>query len=134
MKKLASVYLLSFFFITSNQVSADTHGNMDINKAYIAGFLSGAQITDREIIRRFDTANQEEQKSDFFKRAFKTRVGERNTVPATFYAGFCLPDDAVSDSVVENILAAIVKLDSHSNLDKAKLVYNATQSIYPCKS
>lgn len=134
MKKLASVYLLSFFFLASSQVSADAHGNMDIDKAYIAGFLAGAQVTDREIIRRFDTANQEKQKSDFFKRAFKTRVGERNTVPATFYAGFCLPDDIVSDSVVENILATIMKSGSHSNSDKAKLVYKATQSLYPCKS
>lgn len=133
MKKLTSVYLLSFFFIASNQASADMHGSMNIDKAYIAGFLSGAQVTDREIIRRFDTANQKEQKSDFFKRAFKTRVGERNTVPATFYAGFCLPDDVVNDTVVDNIFAEIVKSGSHSNLDNAKLVYNATQSLYPCK-
>ncbi|GEM_PF-3831335 len=47
-------------------MAGEATSNIPIDRTYIAGFLSGAQLTDGEIIRRFDKADNGKEQSDFF--------------------------------------------------------------------
>ena len=69
---------------------------------YVRGFLQGAKLTDTAIINQLDTSQFE---SKFANRAFNTRVGStRGSIPATLYAGFCLPDNEVTPEVVKQLI------------------------------
>ena len=132
MRRTAASCLISFFLMaTTFTVTASEH-KVPVDESYIAGFLAGAQLTDREIINRFDKEIKKEKRTDFFERAFKTRVGERNSVPYTFYAGFCLPNDEVSKTVINNILLELKDSASLPISENGKLVFRAIQSKYPC--
>lgn len=133
MKRLTTtVALVTCLSATSLFATADTDSDAT-QKAYIAGFLAGAQLSDSEIIRRFDDASRNEQPSSFFERAFKTRVGERSSsVPATYYAGFCLPDDIVDEEVIKTIMDEVRQTDTDSAEGKASVVFKAIQTKFPC--
>ncbi|SIS40462.1 Rap1a/Tai family immunity protein [Neptunomonas antarctica] len=113
---------------------AENTPNNDLDSAYISGFLAGAQLTDSEIIKRFDSDIDNEEKSDFFKRAFKTRVGRTQAVvPATFYAGFCIPEDTSEKTVISAILKEVESTNGSEDLDKASTVYLTLRNLYPCE-
>ena len=108
--------------------------NKELDTAYVAGFLAGAQLTDRVIIKRFNTYIKNEEPSDFFKRAFKTRVGERQAaVPATYYAGFCIPEKTSEKTVISAILKEVESTNSSKDLQKASSIYLALRNLYPCR-
>jgi len=133
MKHLMPIVTLITCVSAPSLFASDGTDSDTLDKSYIAGFLAGAQLTDTEIIRRFDAANEGDQPSDFFERAFKTRVGERpSAVPATYYAGFCLPKDMANDDVIDNILGEITQKGSSADSDKAQLVFRALRNQYPC--
>lgn len=133
MKHLMPILALITCVSAPSLFASDGTERNSLDKSYIAGFLEGAQLTDTEIIRRFDVANKSDQPSDFFERAFKTRVGERpSAVPATYYAGFCLPENTTTDDVIDNILGEITQKSSSSDSDKAHLVFRALRNQYPC--
>lgn len=112
-----------------------TAGNTDaIDRAYIEGFLAGAQLTDSEILTRLEDARPDEKYSDFFKRAFETRIGSaKEPIPATFYAGFCLPENLTGDQVVTQILKEINSTEGLSGSEKANRIFQAVRSKYPCQ-
>jgi hypothetical protein len=102
--------------------------NNDLDNEYISSFLAGAQITDSEIVKRFDTGIEKEESSVFFKRVFKTPMGATQTaVPATYYVGFCIPKDTSEKAVINAILKEIEIED----LDKANAVYLTLRNLYP---
>ncbi len=132
MKRLTIVTTMIACLFTTPLYANDTGHSAAISRAYIKGFLAGAQLSDREIISRLD-ADKNKQPSGFFKRAYKTRVGERKpSIPATFFAGFCLPDDTISEKVVDNILAELSLNHSMSDTEKANAVFKAIQKKLPC--
>ncbi|WP_372835514.1 hypothetical protein [Pontibacterium sp.] len=133
MKHLMPIFTLITCVSAPSLFASDETDSNTLDKSYIAGFLAGAQLTDTEIIRRFDAANKGDQPSDFFERAFKTRVGERpSAVPATYYAGFCLPESKSNNDVIDSILGEITQKSSSSDLDKAHSVFRALRNQYPC--
>lgn len=113
---------------------AENTPNDGLDNAYIAGFLAGAQLTDSVIMKQFDTQIENEERSDFFKRAFKTRVGERpSAVPATYYAGFCLPETISEKNLISAILKEVENANSSQTLEKSSAVYLALRNLYPCQ-
>ncbi|MCV6588967.1 MAG: hypothetical protein OIF57_08065 [Marinobacterium sp.] len=140
-KKLPHLIALISTLGVASLVQASSNESEALNRAYIEGFLAGAQLTDSEIIRRLDDVKPDEKYSDFFKRAFETRIGSaKEKVPATFYAGFCLPGQtegntsgAVSDEVITTILNAIDdSTQNASKASKASQIFQAVRSKYPC--
>lgn len=133
MKKIAHIFTI-IACLFSPALLAESMHNDDIDSTYVAGFLAGAQLTDRVIIKRFNTYIKNEEPSDFVKRAFKTRVGERQAaVPATFYAGFCIPEKTSEKVVISAILKEVKSANSSKDLKKASSVYLALRNLYPCQ-
>ena len=133
MKKITHV-LIIIVCLFSPTLFADSKNNDGLAGAYVAGFLAGAQLTDNVIIKRLDTYNENKEPSDFFKRAFKTRLGIRPAkVPATYYAGYCLPEDTSEKIVITAVLNEIESADSSNHLDRASTVYLALRNLYPCE-
>jgi len=131
MKRLPYVFAL-ICSLSAPSLSA-SEGDEALDRAYIEGFLAGAQLTDREIISRLDDFNPEEKYSDFFKRAFKTRIGSaKDDVPATFYAGFCLPENNITNDVIARILKQVNHSPETSGEEKAARVFKAVRTQYPC--
>jgi len=99
--------------------------------AYIEGFLDGAIITDTAIIESVAEAGSEE--SDYFKRAYMTRVGSNTRIrPATALAHFCLPEGTERNNVVDTIATALAKKTSTGS-DVSTSLYNILQTSYPCE-
>lgn len=133
MKHLMPILALTTCVSAPSLFASDGTESNSLDKSYIAGFLAGAQLTDTEIIRRFNAANEGGQPSSFFERAFKTRVGERpSTLPATYYAGFCVPENTANDDVINSILGEITQKSTSVDLDKAQSVFRALRNQYPC--
>ncbi len=133
MKKLAHIFTI-IACLFSPTLMADSMNDDGLDSAYIAGFLAGAQLTDSVIMKRFDNYTENEEPSDFFKRAFKTRVGPRPAaVQATYYAGFCLPENTSEKIIIDTILLEVKNADSSPNLEKSSAVYLALRNLYPCK-
>lgn len=134
MKRLTSMLVLISSMYGSAAIATDNDQQLAIDKTYIAGFLAGAQLSDSKIMQRFEELSSVEQQSNFFQRAFKTRVGDRaEPLPATYYAGFCLPDKPVDDEIISAILAETKVIESNTSLDKADLVFKAVTARYPCE-
>ncbi len=132
MKKLTHIFAIMACLFSPVLLAESSEKNLD--HTYVAGFLAGAQLTDSVIMKQFDTYIENEERSDFFKRAFKTRVGERQTVtPATYYAGFCLPETATEKTVIDAIIKEVESADSSQSLEKASAVYLALRNLYPCQ-
>ncbi|MGB0468178.1 MAG: Rap1a/Tai family immunity protein [Pontibacterium sp.] len=134
MKHLMPIFTLITCVSAPSLFASESTDTQALDKSYIAGFLAGAQLTDNEIIRHFDAANISDPPSDFLIRAFKTRVGERPaTVPATYYAGFCLPENMVHDDVVEDILKKMGQSTNNTRVNKANMVFQTLRAQYPCQ-
>lgn len=132
MNKLTHIFTIIACLFSPITFAENTHNDLD--QAYIAGFLAGAELTDNAIIKQFDTSIENEEPSDFFKRAFKTRVGERQTtVPATYYAGFCLPENTSEKVIIDAILKEVGNSNGNQTLEKASAVYLALRNLYPCQ-
>ena len=110
---------------------AATAAETAVCHAYIEGFLDGAIITDTAIIESVAEAGSEE--SDYFKRAYMTRVGSNTRIrPATALAHFCLPEGTERDNVVETIATALAEKTSTGS-DVSKSLYTILQTSYPCE-
>lgn len=131
MKRMGAISALLICMAVA-PVSVAQQRDVQISDDFIAGFLAGAQITDDAIIKRLDSEG--EQRSDFFERAFKTRVGDRaKPVPATYYAGFCIPDEEAVSTVVTHVKQEIGRMTQEEGVpNNADLVYKALRSRYPC--
>ncbi|WP_299177693.1 Rap1a/Tai family immunity protein [uncultured Neptuniibacter sp.] len=133
MNRLTTAFSLIICLFSASLFAAENTDQSRLTKAYIAGFLAGAQITDSEIIERLGDARKNDQHSDFFRRAFKTRVGERNEkVPATYFAGFCLPEDRVDEKVIQEVLSQLMQTEDLSKSPSAETVFDAVRAKYPC--
>jgi len=129
MKRLTQVITFACSVGLASMSLANSNSDA-VDKAYIAGFLAGAQLTDKVIVSRLEDGQPDEKYSDFFQRAFDTRVGSsRDRIPATFFAGFCLPDNAIDSEVVARIYNSLGKRTS----DKATQVFEAVRNQYPCR-
>ncbi len=98
---------------------------------YINGFIDGAVITDRAIIENITKEKQEF--SSFFQRAYKTRVGgNRGTLPVTYYAKFCLPEETSRKVVIEQL---IHELDANIISKQAfkQTLYETLKRVYSCE-
>lgn len=133
MKGIKQVIVIASMIFSTASIAGTVDQSQMYNKQYIAGFLAGAQLTDSEIIRRIEAESEVEPRSDFFKRAFKTRLGKSaEAFPATYFAGFCIPENESTETVVANIVQQI-SLQTHTNsTNKALVIYTAIQTRYPC--
>ncbi|BBB25808.1 hypothetical protein [Amphritea japonica] len=133
MQGIKQVLVIASLIFTTVSMADTADENQVYSKQYILGFLAGAQLTDSEIIRRMQVESNIEPRSDFFKRAFKTRVGKSaDSVPATYYAGFCIPEDESSESIVTHIQEQIGLQKQTNKTDIALVIYKAIQTRYPC--
>lgn len=99
--------------------------------AYMEGFLDGAIITDSAIVKSVAVADSD--MSDFFKRAYLTRVGSNSrALPPTALAHFCLPDGTQRAQLVTTIANTIPK-EPQSGSDVAQSLYNTLRASYPCE-
>ena len=113
-------------FISSKEIPEDS-----VCYEYISGFIDGAVITDSAIIENI--SKEKKELSDFFNRAYKTRVGnDRSKVPATYYANFCLPEDQSRKLVIEEL---IHQLDAEVITKQTfKLtLYETLKRVYQCE-
>lgn len=133
MQGIKQVLVIASLIFTTASMANTADQNQVYNKQYILGFLAGAQLTDSEIIRRMEVESNIEPRSDFFKRAFKTRLGKSaDSVPATYYAGFCIPEDESTESIVTHIQEQIGLQKQTNQTDIALVIYKAIQARYPC--
>ncbi len=116
---------------SSTAFAGETQTQSTLSDDYIKGFLAGADLTDTEIINRFRSASTHER-SDFLKRAFKTRVGDRNALPATYYAGFCIPESLSLQTVVSDLQTQLANAPSSNANTDADLLYSTLRKHYPC--
>ncbi len=134
MRNLTRIFTIMACLFSPAILAEGSENSLD--KVYVAGFLAGAQLTDNVIIKQFDSYIENDEPSDFFKRAFKTRVGggkPKAVVPATFYAGFCLPENTAEETVIDAIIKEVESADSSQNLEKSSAVYLALRNLYPCQ-
>lgn len=97
---------------------------------YINGFIDGAVLTDRAIIENL--TQEEKQFSNFFERAYKTRVGnKRKTLPPTYFAKFCLPEDQSRKAVVEQLIHEF-DADVMTQQSFSKTLYDTLKRVYSC--
>lgn len=133
MKKLTSM-LTIMACLSSPLLFAGNVQNEDLDSAYVSGFLAGAKLTDGVIIKRLNSFSKNGDASSFVKRAFATRVGEREKpVPATYYAGYCLPENISEKAAVNAIIKHIESSGDSNNLEKGDVVFLAVKQLYPCK-
>ena len=97
---------------------------------YVKGFLDGALLSDEQIMKNIG----EDESSDFFDRAYKTRVGKVRAganVPNTFLADFCLPDANATNEVVMQVLEALKKVKVKSEMTE-QMIYENIKREFPC--
>ncbi len=114
----------------SQLIDSDTIPEDSVCYEYINGFIDGAVITDRAIIENISKEKQEF--SSFFQRAYKTRVGgKRDTLPVTYFAKFCLPEETSRKVVVEQL---IHELDANIISKQAfkQTLYETIKRVYNC--
>lgn len=130
----------SEFYDDMNRMCADTNtqsSTVFITSCYqyIRGFLQGAILTDTAIMDEMQNAGFD---TGFANRAYRTRVGiDRKSVPATLYAGFCLPDDLVTHEVVVNLLEDVQKRFQQAeegipNNPLSEHLYELLKRRHPC--
>ncbi len=118
--------------------NACTHEGLNVSAvekaichAYMEGFLDGAITTDTAMIESVTEADSGQ--SDFFKRAYLTRVGSKSrALPATALAHFCLPDGTERIQVV-NAIASAIPREPQPGSDVAQSLYNTLKASYPCQ-
>ena len=113
-------------FISSKDIPEDS-----VCYEYISGFIDGAVLTDSAIIENI--SKEQKELSDFFNRAYKTRVGnDRKKVPATYYANFCLPEDQSRKMVIEEL---IHQLDAEVITKQTfkHTLYETLKRVYHCE-
>lgn len=133
MKKISCVLSLVTCLGITPALAMDD-GSKQISKDYIAGFLAGARLTDGEIIKHFKTAGESSSGSDFLDRVFRTRIGNQPVpVPATYYAGFCIPEDKSHTSIIRNIADQLKHVKHDQDTSPDSLVYQAIKMLYPCR-
>lgn len=108
---------------------------------YIRGFLQGAVITDTVIMQKVQADGFD---SDFAQRAYRTRVGNlqdristSESIPATLFAGFCLPNEQVSHEVVVTLLDDVKQRflqidDGVPDNPLSEHLYELLKQRYPC--
>ncbi|MCV2884545.1 Rap1a/Tai family immunity protein [Aestuariibacter sp. AA17] len=108
----------------------DVEAHTNACHIYIRGFLEGAVLTDYAVIEGI--AKEQGFTSAFAERAFRTRVGDKaRAKPPTYYAQFCLPNEGVSQPVVETIGKNLAEnLNNNEGIDTQ--TYNAIKRTYPC--
>ena len=95
-------------------------------RAYINGFLDGAELTDIAIL------NKVKDRSDFLERAYATRVGSgKGTLPATFFADFCIGKDLSRQQIVDEIMNAFEE-NPPRGADERVAIYQTIKRLYPC--
>jgi len=99
---------------------------------YVTGFIDGAILTDTAIIENIK--GEKKEFSDFFERALKTRgmKRERETLPATYYANFCLPEDKTRHEIVEQLVYSI-NPEELGKIPFKNSLYNTLKRIYSCE-
>ena len=94
---------------------------------YILGFLEGALLTDAAIIEGL-----ERETSGFLQKVFRTRtVREKEPLPPTYFAKFCLPDRFNKMQIAREIVNYLATYQVES-VDHDQRVYNAFKKRYPC--
>ena len=108
----------------------DAAGGSLACRAYLAGFLDGALVTDTAIAEH--AVADEDFLGAFTRRAFRTRVGNpRFAPPATAMADFCIPDDVPRQDLIAQLsreLAAMPVDDAAF----ADAVYQLIKARLPC--
>lgn len=112
-------------YISSNEIPEDS-----VCYEYINGFIDGAELTDSAIIENI--IKEEKEFSNFFDRAYKTRVGSKRIKrPATYYAKYCLPEDQSRKMIIEELVHQI----DESMLTKQSFkvtLYETMKRVYKC--
>lgn len=118
-KKIADAVCLQ----TVNGVSILNKNNC---RVYINGFIDGAELTDSVII------NKVRDRSEFFERAYATRVGSaKGPLPVTYYADFCIGKNIARQQVIDRVIAQLEQIKNPAK-DERSAVYAAIKRLYSC--
>jgi hypothetical protein len=99
-------------------------------RAYLAGFLDGALVTDTAIAEH--AVEDEDFLGAFTRRAFRTRVGNpRFAPPATAMADFCIPDDVPRQELIEQLSRELAAMPVDDTAF-ADAVYLLIKARLPC--
>lgn len=100
-------------------------------KAFIQGFLAGAEVTDGLVAERVKTLYR--TGDSYVDRAAQTRVGMRlKQYGATSLAGYCIDADVGSEEVIGKVIAHFKRLPGEPELTAGAAVYQALVAGFPC--
>lgn len=113
-------------FIESNSIPEDS-----VCFEYINGFIDGAVLTDTAIIENI--TKEDKEFSTFFQRAYKTRVGKpKRTIPPTYFAKFCLPEETSRKMIIENLIHEL-DADVLNKQSFKQTLYDTLKRVYSCE-
>ncbi len=113
-------------YIDSNVIPEDS-----VCYEYINGFIDGAILTDTAIIENI--TKEEKEFSTFFQRAYKTRVGQQNrTIPPTYFAKFCLPEETSRKTIIENLIHQL-NAELLTKQSFKQTLYETLKRVYSCE-
>lgn len=98
-------------------------------KAFIQGFLAGAQVTDELVAERMKKL----QGDSYVDRAARTRVGMRlKQYGATSLAGYCIDGAVTSGEVIDQVITHLKRQPGEQDVTAGVAVYHALVAGFPC--
>lgn len=98
--------------------------------SFVSGFIDGALLTDAAIVTTL--ADEKQKDSEFFNRAYRTRIGELGkNAPATYLAEFCLPAKLDRQALVEQIVT-LMPATQPQGQSFAETLYMSIKKQFPC--
>ena len=134
MKNILSFVALSgcLLLLTPSLHAQELTAEESANKAYVFGFLAGLQHVGNETVAIQKEAQSKVQ-SEFFQRAYKSRLGrEPERYSSNDDEKFCLPDAGISDHELQNMLSKFHQISLNNQADKAQQLFQVVQTTYPC--
>lgn len=132
MRPLLSAATLTAMVLTSSALATESAALQDYNRAYVAGFLAATQLSQAQSIAHL-ADNKVESNSRFLDRAYRVRLGGRDTEPGSIeLAGICMPNNAVDEQLVDSLLQEVKGSEALDGSERQAVLYEAVQSRFPC--
>ena len=117
-------------FSTSTLLAEQAPANSELDKEYVAGFITALKLTQSQQI---SIEKDQVAHSDFFKRAFKSRIGrEPSSEFAKIQTKICVPASGMTDPELNHILNHYKTLGASGQYDKDAQLLKAIHKTYPC--
>lgn len=149
MKMKRIIYLILFtFFIGSFQVKADYKSELideckryqdnikteHINgcKLYIDGFIDSAVLSESAAILSSKQIVNNQQKSDFIKRVYQTRLINGPHYDKQVSYQFCIPQEFQRNTIASEV-AMLLNIDDLNKKEFKQVVFEALVTKFPCR-